>query len=394
MESPPCRLERTSSMPRDDIAQLLRHGMTISDPKPEFLAAATQLEQLGLIKVEMEYFVRCVDPKDSDYLDSDQRCAGLIYVPENVEESIDDFCCLECDRWVFPAEDKKQIHQELRSAVLEVGVDAYLQSLLITAGLRAKKVCDGVLRVDVEPLGVFLCVAEHCPEPKFLLRDWPAAQPTCYVLVNERLAENRFLNEEWLQRVYLADLVCGGTDLSEVIDRTAKSSPPAQLPHVVPEVYGPVLIQAPAIPQPPRRFVVELASKSVWVEGIQVVAIQAGPRLEIFRILWEQFTEDLRAGLHPQDYHTCPLRTLVGELETRRNTLYSDETTVRRNINRLQADIETSIKRKLGLAISREDIIETCSWKGHDANDGYGYRLNPCHVALRPCRSDIVGELA
>ena len=379
MESPPYRWERTSSTPRDDIAQLLRHGMTISDPGPEFIAAATQLEQLGLIKVEMEYFVRCVDPKDSDYLDSDQRCAGLIYVPENVEESIDDFCCLECDRWVFPAEDKKQIHQELRSAVLEVGVDAYLQSLLITAGLRAKKVCDGVLRVDVEPLGVFLCVAEHCPEPKFLLRDWPAAQPTCYVLVNERLAENRFLNEEWLQRVYLADLVCGGTDLSEVIDRTAKSSPPAQLPHVVPEVYGPVPIQTPAIPQPPRRFSVALGDNSVWVEGLQVIGSHAGPRLEIFRVLWQSYLEDLLRGTPPEDFQSRSLQAIVQLLEPRLGKGYPDETTVRRMINRLQTDIETTIKRELGLPINREDIVQTCAWKGQGGDD-HGYRLNPFRV--------------
>lgn len=383
MKSSPSRPKRASSTPREPLAELLRNGRTISDPEPEILAAAKQLEQLGLIWVEIEHFVRCVDPGDSDYLDSDQRCTGVIYVPENVKESIDDYCCSECGRWVFPADEEKRLHKELRTTALPAGVDVYLQSMLVTAGLPAKKVCEGVLRVDVEPLGVFLCVAENCLEQKFLLRDWPAAQPTCYVLVDEWLAENHFLDEAWLHRLYLADLVCGEADIAAAIDHAANSPPPAQLPHAVPRVYGLVPTRAPAMPRgswpPPRRFMVVLDKDSVWVEGLQVVGSHAGPRLEIFRLLWESYLNDLLQGVVPEEFHTQSLQAIVQQLEPRLGKGYPDETTVRRMINRLQTDVETIVKRELGLAINREDIVQTCAWKGQNGED-HGYRLNPFRV--------------
>ena len=57
---------------------------------------------------------------------------------------------------------------------------------------------------------------------------------------------------------------------------------------------------------------------------------------------------------------------------------------MRRAVNRLQADIETTVKRKLGSAIGREDIIQTCRWRGVVGEEDHGYRLNPSSVAIRP----------
>lgn len=395
MRSSPSRRGNRPSAPRDHIALLLRSGMTVKDPEAEVLAAARRLERLGLITVEIQPFIRCVDPNDSDYLYSDGRCSGEIEVPENVKELDNDYCCPECDRWVFPASEEKRLHKELRVQTHYAGVMEYLRNILRAAEIEHTAICDGVVRVSIGESIAFLCVGDYCAEERFLTRQWAATQPTCYVLVDAEAAANGFLPEPWLHRVLLVDLVCKKADLCQSLHETAR----APLPTILENIAIPVFSHGPP-PKPvgpkvagraQRRFVVELGSKSVWVEGVQVVAIQAGPRFETFQILWDQFTEDLRAGVKPEDYHPCPLQALAGSLEKRLKTVYSDLTAVRRNVNRLQSDIESTIKRKLGLAINRQDIIETCTWKGQ-GTDNYGYRLNPAHVAVGPCRSYIVGD--
>ena len=74
-------------------------------------------------------------------------------------------------------------------------------------------------------------------------------------------------------------------------------------------------------------------------------------------------------------------------LHTRTGEYIYDETSVRRALNRLQSDIETAVKKKLGLPIDREDILQTCHWKGHHER-GHGYRINPFTVAARPFLPD------
>ena len=78
---------------------------------------------------------------------------------------------------------------------------------------------------------------------------------------------------------------------------------------------------------------------------------------------------------------------MIRELESRTGKHIDDEMSIRRSINRLQTDIETAVKRKLGLPIDREDIIQTCRWKGQGEGD-YGYRINPFTVAARPFQTD------
>ena len=120
---------------------------------------------------------------------------------------------------------------------------------------------------------------------------------------------------------------------------------------------------------------------------VVVVAPQAGPRYEIFRILWDRFLDDLKEALPPEQHGLINIRDLIKELESRTGKFVEDETTVRRTVNRLQSNIETAVKKKLGLPIDREDIVQTCRWKGQGEGD-YGYRINPFTVAARPYQAD------
>jgi hypothetical protein len=60
--------------------------------------------------------------------------------------------------------------------------------------------------------------------------------------------------------------------------------------------------------------------------------------------------------------------------------------TVRRTINRLQTDLMTALRKKRGLPVGREDIVETCRWSGQGGHQ-FGYRINPRTVAARPRQS-------
>ena len=77
----------------------------------------------------------------------------------------------------------------------------------------------------------------------------------------------------------------------------------------------------------------------------------------------------------------------MAELRRRTGEYIDDETRVRRALNYLQFDIETAVKKKLGLPIDRQDIVQTCRWKGHGEAD-HRYRINPFTVTARPFLPD------
>ncbi len=140
-----------------------------------------------------------------------------------------------------------------------------------------------------------------------------------------------------------------------------------------------------------RRFVVEVGESIVRIEGIKVIAKQAGPRLIIFQMLWKQFLGDLQRRLPPADFTAIPIGKLMAELETQTGRRYPDETAVRRTINYLQANIEKTLKETVGIPIDREDVVQTCDKTGQ-LDSSFGYRINPFTVAARPFQPDVSQE--
>jgi len=94
-----------------------------------------------------------------------------------------------------------------------------------------------------------------------------------------------------------------------------------------------------------------------------------------------------REAVPPEQHGLINIKDLIREPESRTDKFIEDETTVRRAINRLQSDIETAVKKKLGLPVDREDIVQTCRWRGQGEGD-FGYRINPFTVAARPFQPD------
>ena len=351
-------------------------------------AAAKRLQEMGLVKHQVREFVCCADSQDSDFPPRNRYCRGRVYLTGGLDESGDEFRCPECERPVFPFRHGKRRHRELHTRVCPDGVKSYIAARLAELDANAKEAWDAVYQVGIGPMGVAVCIADYCAEEPFLGRDWARTHAACYVVVNPKALEERFLDEGWLTRVSLADVVCGEVDLEAVLRELATASPPRSVLNVSVPVYSkgapPVRAEPLAPPQKGRRFVVEVGPKTVRVEGEIVVAPQAGTRFHIFRILWERFLDDLREGRAPDDFRPITVDVLGKELERRTKQPFEDVTTVRRAVNRLQADIETAVKRKLGSPIGREDIIQTCRWKGVVGEEDHGYRLNPFRVAIRP----------
>lgn len=385
MASQPSPSKSGSAMQREHVERLLRHGAVLTAPGPEMRAAAKHLERLGLIRVHPAQFVRCADPEDADFSRTNRHCMGRIYVDGRDQ----DLRCPECERRVFPDMDRKRRHRELGVEVLPQGVLAYVSGLLEKAGIGPTSICEGVFRVNAGPLGVFVCIAEFCEDPKFLARDWASTQPTCYITVDAAAAD-RFLDEAWLCRVGLAELVCGEADLAELVAKQAASGPPSCVRHASIPVYSKAArpqVLAPREQQGNRRlFVVELDEGVIRVQGQRVAAVQAATRYQVFRVLWEQYVEDLGQGRSPDEFQATDLDTMIRKLQEQSGKQLVDEVSIRRAINRLQTDITEAIRRRLGLPIQRDDVVETRRWKGQ-AGDGHGYRLNPRRVAVRPASS-------
>jgi hypothetical protein len=195
------------------------------------------------------------------------------------------------------------------------------------------------------------------------------------------------MQEKWLTRLCLADLVCDKADLPQIIEQLAQGRSPAALSNVSIPVYAKGVKPVRAQPVDPvntaRQFTVEVGTKTVKVDGITVVAPQSTTRFLVFRILWDLFLEDLKSGLKLDDFRTLNVDNITDELGHRTSEFVDDVMKVRRTVNRLQTDIETTIKKKLGTPIDRQDIMQTCKCQGV-SDDAYGYRINPSTVAARP----------
>jgi hypothetical protein len=232
----------------------------------------------------------------------------------------------------------------------------------------------------------------YCEDPKYLARERAVMHPTCYVAVNSRGMEDRFLGEKWITWTTLTEIVCGTSDLTELVRSAAAAGTPTDTRQASVPICsrGPVrvIVEPLHAPVPGRRFVVEVGPKTVHIEGLKVVAEQAGSRFVAFQVLWEAFLEDIRNGLALDAFRTTSLKDLTAALESRMNKRYPDIETVRHAVNRLQEDIEKAVKRETGAPIDRDDIVQTCRWQGQ-SDSSNGYRINPQTVAARPFQGNL-----
>ncbi len=388
MVSRSCRQRKGTSVAPEHAAVLLRDGFKTSTPSVELVKAAEEIRAWGLIKFRIQEYVVCSEPRDRDFPPKNRHCRGRIYLNDGLDEDGDDFRCPKCERVVLPYRYRKIRHEEIQVHVCRDGIISYVHDRLKKLKTTVRDLGNGAFRLDdFGRMGIVVCVIDYCDDESINSRDWAAENPVCYITVNPRLFEGRFLNEDWICRVSLVDLIAERVDLRKTITEIADAPVPQTFNKVSIPVCakGHVLIQPVETPHPDRLFFVELDEKTVRVNGEIVVNPQAGPRLMVFRILWERFLEDIESGLPASEFRAANLRELLNLMEEA-SKRYDDETTLRKVINNLQGDIEKAVKRKLGLPIGREDIVQTCRMTSQTDADG-GYRINPFSVAVRPVQA-------
>jgi hypothetical protein len=385
MGSPPCPWKGGSAVQLEHIEQLLRHGAVLTAPGAEMFSAAGHLEQLGLIRAHAAEFVRCSEPEDADFSRTNRHCGGRIYVDGPVQ----DLRCPECERLVYPDEDQKRRAVELRTHVLPSGVCQYVEQHLRKMAGGFRSLADGVYQVPLGTMGVVVCVVDYCAEPRFITRQWASTHPTCYLGVDAQSLDERFVDEPWLCRIRLADILAGDVDLATALHDLACSNGPVTLQHISMPVYsrGPLPLPLAPRPAPPteRSFVVEMRPEGVFVEGVLVVPANSGARFQVFSVLWDRFLVDLRDAAGR--FEAQNVEAIMSALQSRTGRQLVDEVTVRRAVNRLQSDIGRNLNRHRGLPVRREDVVQTCRWQGQ-GSELHGYRLNPRTVMVRPAQTE------
>jgi len=389
MASKSSRRKSGSSNSLDDCARLLCDGFAVDEPPEALVAAGEHLRTLGLVEIQRKEYVRCADPQDGDFPPKNRQCRGRIYLDDALDEAGHDLRCPECERPVFPYQYRKRRHREMRTAVSAQGVLAYVLGRLQKSAENVREIAAGTYRAEMNGTDVTVCVVDYCGDEKYLARNWAKTNPTCYMVVNSKHGEERFLDEAWVARVSLAQIVCGEVDIKKRLQEVAAAGPPSTVLNASVAVYArgaPPIVEPVAPTRLQRRFVVECGSKTVRVEDEVVVSPQAGTRFDVFHILWQQFLEDLKAGSPPTKFRALSVNDLDSRLQEE-GTRHDDVTTIRRAINRLQDDIATALRKRLGLPIDRENIVQTCRSRGQEDKD-YGYRINPLTVAARPYQGD------
>jgi len=389
MASKSSRRKSGSSNNLDDCARLLCDGFAVDEPPEALVAASEHLRTLGLVEIQWKEYVCCADPQDGDFPPKNRYCRGRIYLDDALDEAGHDLRCPECERPVFPYQYRKRRHREMRTAVSAQGVLAYVPGRLQESAENVREIAAGTYRAEMNGRDVTVCVVDYCGDEKYLARDWARTNPTCYIVVNSKHGDEKFLDEAWVARVSLAQVVCGEVDFKKQLHEVAAAGPPQALRNASIAVYArgaPPIVEPVAPTQLKRRFVLECGPNTVRVEGEVVVAPQAGTRFDVFHILWRQFLEDLKAGSPPANFRALSVNDLDSRLQEE-GTRHDDVTTIRRAINRLQDDIATALRKRLGLPIDRENIVQTCRSRGQEDKD-YGYRINPFTVAARPYQGD------
>lgn len=366
---------------------LLQDG-SIHDPDEELLRAASDLSGLGVIAIEISCYVKCVNERDRDYrFLRDKACQGKIHIEYGLDEDGNDFRCPDCNRTVRPFSNKKRQFKLLRTRVIPEGVKKFVYERLSCCEIGYKEVCGFVCRIDAGQNGGWVCVVDYCGDEQYLARDWASFNPTCYVYVDEQCCEDRFLNEDWIVRVPLTAILCGSLNLADVATRTAQAGRPKDVKRVSPSVYSigarPIAFEPVEPANKGRSFVLEIHDDRVSIGGKTILTCKAKAQMSIFRILLDQFCEDLKAGLESDQYHPLNVDKIADVLNEGKNPDNKDLEAARRAVNRLQESIETAVKKNIGLPIDRMDIIQTVNLSDEKTTD-HGYRLNPFTVILRP----------
>lgn len=376
--SPP---KNGSSVSLEHARALLRDGGRHDAPSADLLGAADHLATMGVIRPTRQQYVRCANRSDRDFERRPNRnCDGEIELVDGLDENEDAFACPICDRPVYPYADAKEQFSKLTIELRDAGAEALLASMAAeTFGQQnVRRLDSGVHRVDADGDEVTLILVDTMGRRYNKLQS--LGERRCLlVLADTNTPPVRLPAESWLAKVTLAELISGARSLADCVRQALCDDQPRVVTSSVPifSANRPIVAEPTPGPRAGRQFVVELRSNTVLVDGVVVVNPQAGPRYQVFEMLWRQFVEDLGKGLAAEDFNRIGIRAIMTALEQ------DDEGNARRVINNLQNTIVDQIRKQRGSPIDREDVVQTCKMKDQ-SDTSAGYRINPLTVVIRP----------
>lgn len=373
--------KNASSVSLEHAQALLRDGSRHDAPSPALLSAAAYLASLGIIRFGQRQYVRCANWRDRDFERRPNRnCDGEIDLVDGLDENEDAFACPLCDRPVYPDGDSKERFSKLTIELLDAGAENFLASMAakVFGKENVRQLDSGVYRIDIEGDEVTILLVDTMGHRYNKLQS--LGERRCLlVLADMNTPPSRLPEEEWLARVTLAELVAEACSLPVCVRATAGDDQPRIVTSSIPifSASRPILSQPSIAPRSGRQFVVELRSNTVLVDDVVVVNPQAGPRHQVFEMLWRQFINDLGQGLPAEDFTRIGIRDIMDALQQ------DDEGNARRLVNNLQNTIADQIRKQTGSPVDREDVVQTCKMKDQSDTTA-GYRLNPFTVVIRP----------
>lgn len=361
----------------DALQALLESSNSWINPNQVYLEAAHHLGQLGFIQLKEHYFIKCANPLDA--LDFDHLinpdCENKIAIADDFDESCDDLVCEECGRYILPITHQKQRFHVVSLSLQKQAILQWLESEL--KKFTFKNQSSGVYHVLLDNGFVTVILPDFIDKPSYLAVDRLKAQPTLIITLRKTLPHLPLD----ITTIRLSDLMSERLSLKQGLHMAMDHGVPKEIPNVSKQILPFVSLHQPKLAEKPITYSITIDSEGIFVGGINVIGKQAPSRIQIFRILLEQYWRDFEEG-KPKEMHTpLNLNQIAERLEPHMGLIDDLEQQIRRPLNKMQKTIEETLAKELGVNIKRDDIIQTLGWPGFKKQE-YGYRLNPFNLVF------------
>jgi len=359
------------------ISDLFSSDSSLVNPNQNYITAAKYLSDLELIKMQERFYIICSYRQDRlDWPNVvDQYCDNEIFIDEDFDEVCDNIICENCHRDILPNTYKKQRFHRLSVYLNPEKIMNWFEGQLSNANFLWQKIEEGVYHVGGQGEIVSLIILDFCTNPTFLTIDRLRVNPTVLVIIRKNLPDIP-LN---LPIVEMVDLLCQRKTFIEVFQEAVKKGVPELIPNISMQILHTTYVPLKQIEPTKKKDLLELQliEGKLYVSNIEIINEKAVACMRVFRVLFEQLLDDCKKGL-------SPALLSIHELTKRLNldTEADPEHHIRKPLNTIQRTIKTTLAKKLGLNIGRNDVIQTVGWPGSSRKD-YGYRINPFTVVIK-----------
>ncbi|WP_342068454.1 hypothetical protein [Wolbachia endosymbiont (group B) of Melanargia galathea] len=365
------------------ISDLFSSDSSWVNPNQDYIKAAKYLSNLELISMQEKYYIICANRQDKlDWPNViDPYCKNEIFIDEDFDEACENIICEDCNRDIFPNTYRKQRFHRLSVYLNSEKIMCWFESQLSNTNFMWHRVENGVYYIGGQGKFVNLIILDFCTNSTFLTIDRLRVNPTVLVILRKN-TPSTLLD---LPIVEMVDILCQRKTLIEVFQRAVERGIPELIPNTSIQILHTAYIPLKQIEPAKERKLLELqmVEGTICVNNIKIMNEKASTCINVFRVLFKQFLHDCEKELLPEKYTLLSIHQLEKLLNLDKET--DPEHYIRKPINTIQRTIKTTLAKKLGLNIERNDVIETVGWPGSSRKD-YGYRINPFTLVIKATR--------